>query len=386
MVPDHPPLPALSHISAMTKPASLLGLIGQYPVLAALASYLSTVDLLHLGLTARRAHALVLASPEVFAVLKRQCLCDGRGLGRRLADSHAGVQRHAPPPFYYGWCGWAMMQPTAEEELYLFATCRRPDSDPLHGRMWEEAEVEARLYARRCDAAAALPCVRCGVNVCEECRDYPRILPDLQQWPNSRPHVRADGQCENVLCLCPPCDAAMEERLQGRFLDPSRCDCDRYRRWVCRKCVDAEAREADAYLRHHSRVSQGLDELLHDFRHPTKRFPGGVDDRQPLWLYCPCGAPVPVDTLFRCTWCKRRHRPEREWKDELAEVKATIPPYVDDGGCYPMYSAERYATRTYPRLAYDGPIHRNASRESEARGWGTAEAGTSLSVSSPEGE
>ena len=70
----------LSIVSTMTDPASLLDLIGQYPVLATLSSYLSTIDLLHLGLAARRAHALILGSPEVFEVLKRQCLCDGRGL------------------------------------------------------------------------------------------------------------------------------------------------------------------------------------------------------------------------------------------------------------------------------------------------------------------
>lgn len=371
-----------------TNPTSILDLIGHYPVLAALASYISTVDLVHLGVTGRRAHALVLASPAVFAVLKRQCLCDGRGLQGRLADNRAGINRHRPPPFFMGWCGTGAGLPTAEETLYSERMRARPHDDPLclRRRRWEEVEIEVRLYARRCDAAGALPCLRCGVNVCEECRDYPRVLPDLQQWPNRRPHFRADGRNENVLCLCGPCDAAAEAGLQGRFLDPARCDCDRYRRWICRGCVDAEAREAAAYRKDRGRVSRGLDELLADCRRRTKQMPGGVDGRQPLWLSCPCGAAVPEDALFRCSWCMRRHRPERKWPAELAEAKATVPSYVDDGGCYPMYSPHLYADDTYPPLAYDGPIYRNTGGAGEAEGWVTEEAGTSMSLPSLQGE
>lgn len=373
------PLPSTQVSKMTTNPTSLLDLIGQYPVLEALASYLSTVDLVRLGATGRRAHALVLASPDVFAVLKRQCLCDGQGLQGRLADNEAGINRHRPPPPWRGWCGTGACRPTAEDELYAERMRARPDPDPLRlrWRRWEEVEVEVRLYARRCDAAAALPCLRCGVNVCEECRDYPRVLPDLKQWPNRRPHFRADGRHENVLCMCPPCDAAAEAGLQGRFLDPGLCDCDRYRRWICRACVDAEAREAAAYLADHSHVPHDFEELLHDSRQRTKEMPGGTNGRWPLWLTCPCGAAVPENARFRCTWCMRRHRPEHEWWVELREAKAAVPSYVDDGGCYPMYSPHLYAGDTYPALAYDGPIYRNAGRRGEADGRVTEEAGTS---------
>lgn len=362
----------------MSTQASLPDLVGQKPILVTLASYLSTVDLLHLGLSVRRCHALILGSPEVFDVLKRQCLCDGEGLRQRLADSFSGTQRHKVPEVT-GHCGFRDDNP--ETTIFWEALERRTITNPgymprLGG--WVEAEIEVRLYARRCDAANALPFLRCGINVYEECRDYPRVLPDLGQWPdNSRPHLQIQGGYENVMALCPPCDDAMEQRLQCQFLN-ARCDCDRYSRWICRKCTDAEARDGAGYVRDHTSewsvdsASEGSPERK------SIRF-----DNWLLWLDCTCGSIVLSETLLRCTWCKRRHRPESEWGRERWEVRANIPLHADDGGCYPMYSTDRYSTDTYPRLNYQGPIHRNADRATGADGQDREEIRRTLPLPKP---
>jgi hypothetical protein len=42
-------------------------------------------------------------------------------------------------------------------------------------------------------------------------------------------------------------------------------------------------------------------------------------------FWCICGEAVPNETVPRCTWCKRRHRPEDEWWDEWEEIGRWMP-------------------------------------------------------------
>ena len=111
---------------------SLNDITAQYPILMCLAEWLSTLDLFHLALTSRRHYDLILASKSVFSHLKRTALCDGRGLARR---------QNVPPPPQTGFGGKPLIT-------------------------WDEP-IEVQLWATRCDEAGALPCRKCGINVCE---------------------------------------------------------------------------------------------------------------------------------------------------------------------------------------------------------------------------
>ncbi|KAI1409527.1 hypothetical protein F5Y13DRAFT_193282 [Hypoxylon sp. FL1857] len=301
-------------------PLTLLDLIGQYPILTTLASYLSTLDLFHLGLTCRDYHAHILSSAKVFEVLQRDCLCDGHGLRRRLNTRHYHN-------FRYVW----------------------PSGRSFHG----EEEMEVRLFAAKCDEAGALPCVKCGINICEECRHYPRVL-DGPHSPNPRPHL--DGsQNANLMCLCDSCDARLEEQLRGQFLNEL-CDCNVYRRWICPTCVKKENRwMLEYYKKHTVREVQDYSRYVEDY--DSTKVMG--DDQFDILFYCPCGAFVPKEARPRCTWCKRKHRPESEWGDESREVRS-VP--VDDGS-YPLYSG---TVSSYPTLAYNGPIYQGPFRNDDS--------------------
>jgi hypothetical protein len=84
----------------------------------------------------------------------------------------------------------------------------------------------------------------------QECRYYPREMPQ-SGYPSRRPHLNSPWQNENVMCLCPPCDAKLEaEKVQGRFLSEL-CDCDIYTRWICHKCkVDEINFTHEHYAKH----------------------------------------------------------------------------------------------------------------------------------------
>ncbi|UPK95208.1 hypothetical protein LCI18_006143 [Fusarium solani-melongenae] len=182
---------------------NLTNLISSYSILTTLSSWISTLDLYHLTLTNRSHHSFILASPQIFKVLARQSLCDGRGLTGR--QEFRGLYK-----------------------IY--------DFDKGCGLIRRDEPVEVRLYNLKCDEAGALPCVKCGINVCEECRYYPRTSPAGKgKDPKRRPHLNASFQIGDVMCLCPPCDAAMEEEVQGKFLNEL-CDCDALRYWICSKC------------------------------------------------------------------------------------------------------------------------------------------------------
>lgn len=176
----------------------LLELIGSYPILSSLARQISTIDLFHLALTCKTAHSYILQSPKIFKVLTRQSLCDGRGLYQR--QNFLGLYDHRE----YRYSG--------------------------------DRPVEVRLWALKCDAANALPCLKCGVNICEECRYMDReglLSGRLSRWPF--PEHRS-AQHENYMAFCPSCDDQVEEKVVNERWGSLICDCDLYTRWICTKC------------------------------------------------------------------------------------------------------------------------------------------------------
>jgi hypothetical protein len=117
--------------------SNLLSLLSQYEILADTAKYLSTLDLLHLGLANSRFYAIILQSAPVFDRLKLTALCDGHGLVAR--QKFQGIYALCPENFVWG-------------------KGRRPHYDE---------ELEVRVWNLKCDAAHALPCLNCKINICE---------------------------------------------------------------------------------------------------------------------------------------------------------------------------------------------------------------------------
>ncbi|KAH7136230.1 hypothetical protein EDB81DRAFT_886344 [Dactylonectria macrodidyma] len=103
-----------------------------------------TVDVnrgsLHLGRTNTTHLSYILAPLNIFRALQRQSLYDGCGLLKRQAfsSSYRSI-------------------PTAG------LSCDAPDE-------YGDEDIKVYLYNVKCDAAGALPCVRCGINICEEGR------------------------------------------------------------------------------------------------------------------------------------------------------------------------------------------------------------------------
>lgn len=118
--------------------SNLLSLLSQYNILTKTAEYLSTLDLLYLGLANSRFYAVILQSPPIFTRLKLTALCDGTGLIAR--QNFQGI--------YYA------LRP----DDYVMGKGRKAHYDE---------ELEVRVWNLKCDAANALPCLSCGINVCE---------------------------------------------------------------------------------------------------------------------------------------------------------------------------------------------------------------------------
>ncbi|KAI8654374.1 hypothetical protein NCS56_01394700 [Fusarium sp. Ph1] len=151
------------------------------------------------------------------------------------------------------------------------------------------------------------------------------------------------------MCLCPPCDAAMEEEGKGKFLNEL-CDCDALRYWICSKC------------------RQEVDDLTGDYRGEHTALEGEIEGFGPLltkhiddagWIraaWCMCGASVPRHTQIRCTWCKRRHLPESEWFNEFKRIGSKMP-WFDDDPDYPHWRTDDHGKYPvpYPRLGYKRP-------------------------------
>ncbi|TDZ24017.1 putative beta-glucosidase L [Colletotrichum orbiculare MAFF 240422] len=228
--------------------------LSQYPILAALAQHLSRHDMFNLGWTCRRYHSYIHESDFFFKNLTRHAPCDGRGLAQSLAF----------------------------EEGSMLAR--------LHRDFFEEP-VEVRLRDNpKCDPDDTLPCVKCGTNVCEECRVYPR-WPEGLSYSFGRPHLNETCTVKNVMCLCPECDRVMEEKVQGHFLD-ERCDCNVYTRWICYDCVELLEDTTATYYR---LSTKRPTRTSRDFE--TKSLPDGHDDIILFW--CRCGARVPQTTVPR---------------------------------------------------------------------------------------
>ncbi|EGP85123.1 uncharacterized protein MYCGRDRAFT_95372 [Zymoseptoria tritici IPO323] len=176
----------------------LADLLSQYPIITSLSAFVSTSDLHHLALTSHACRAPIARS---FERLMRDCLCDGRGL--KMRQNFEG-------PY---WC---------RDHDWGGALRRSIGS----GASFDEP-VEVRIWNTVCDTAEALPCLKCGINICEECRVYRRE--DVHRSkPHRRPHLSSivhAGQRENLkrnlIYLCPECDVAMEQQiLQGhQFLN-----------------------------------------------------------------------------------------------------------------------------------------------------------------------
>jgi len=118
--------------------SDIVHLLLQYELLERTAQHMSTLDLLNLASTCFKLYTLIRRSENVFNRLKRLALCDGHGLKER--QDFSGIYKIHSNAYLWGPTG------------------RKPYNDE---------EIEVRLYNLKCDAANALPCIKCEVNVCE---------------------------------------------------------------------------------------------------------------------------------------------------------------------------------------------------------------------------
>ncbi|KAL8381928.1 hypothetical protein RB595_005942 [Gaeumannomyces hyphopodioides] len=308
---------------------NLTTVIGQYPVLQALAAHSSALDLFNLALSSKAHHDIIAASASRFRRLRASCLCDGHGLKLRQ------------------------------------------DQKGLYSPEWHDCgdePIEVHIYAIQCDPSSSLPCIKCGVNICEECRYYPREPPQ-EGYPRRRPHLNSPWQHENVMALCPPCDEKQEVEIARpeNFPETPLCSCDVYTRWICHPCKVKEdeftcnyyekCTHSDAYPYWDSEEGEGGNpgKLGKDFGGRTKLMP---DHQHRRAVYCLCGSGVPDGMRPRCTWCKRRHLPESQWDKEWEEVGSKMPWFENDP-CYPLAIEDNYMDPDvlYPKLKYDGPVY-----------------------------
>lgn len=127
--------------------AHVSDLISQYPILQVLSEYLSTLDLFHLALTDRSHYDYILSSKNIFNTLRRSCLCDGHGLADR--QNFVGLY-------------------SLDRRSYNWGLARRV--------IWQDDPIEVRLYGTKCDDSEALPCIKCGINICEVLTAQPVVL------------------------------------------------------------------------------------------------------------------------------------------------------------------------------------------------------------------
>lgn len=102
----------------------------QYELLELHAQNLSTMNIYHTALTCLDLHDLIMRPQKKFESLKRVILSDVSEL-----KAHQAFER------------------------VRFSH--------------EPQEVEVRVWSSKCDERGGLPCLKCEVNVCEECREYP---------------------------------------------------------------------------------------------------------------------------------------------------------------------------------------------------------------------
>ncbi|CZR69082.1 uncharacterized protein PAC_18983 [Phialocephala subalpina] len=266
--------------------SNLLSLLSQYTLLTGTAKYLSTLDIFHLALANSECYGIILQSAPVFNRLKLTALCDGTGLTAR--QEFRGPYALGPKDFTWGRTG------------------RRPHYDE---------ELEVRVWNLKCDAANALPCLSCGINVCEECRYVPRVR-DTKRGSHRRPHNEPTASSYNVICYCTACDESVEADLPLSLSEY--CDCDRYTRWICLKCKGREEKISGLYYQKRTKgfwADPDLEEGMCLHNHQSR-----------LAFWCPCGKRPPVDGHVRCAWCKRRHNLDT-WMDENPTY---IPAFDED--------------------------------------------------------
>jgi hypothetical protein len=112
--------------------SGLSRILSQYNILDITAQHLSLLDLFRLATTSSRFYALIRKPDALFNRWKRITLCDGRGLRAR------------------------------QEFRGKYASIR-----PGRGRSAFDEELEVRVWNLKCDAVNALPCLKCGLNICE---------------------------------------------------------------------------------------------------------------------------------------------------------------------------------------------------------------------------
>ena len=117
--------------------SSLHSVLSQYEILINTARYLSALDLLHLALANSYFYAIILQSTLVFDRLKVTALCDGTGLIAR--QNFQALYAVSPEQWNWG---------RTKKARY-------------------DEELEVGVWNLKCDTTDALPCLKCGVNVCE---------------------------------------------------------------------------------------------------------------------------------------------------------------------------------------------------------------------------
>ncbi|CAG9945745.1 unnamed protein product [Clonostachys rosea f. rosea IK726] len=327
----------------------LTDLISSYAILPTLATWMSTVDLYNLALTNRTHYSHILGSPTLFKKLRRLCLCDGRGLVKRQ-----NFQR----PYY---------------------TNRGAGEWTRNSHLYSDEEIEVKLYNAKCDEGGALPCVKCGINVCEECRYYLRARPS---YKTRRPHVDSARQISNIMCLCPECDSAVEEEVKGQFLNEL-CDCDPWARWICTRCKIEESDFDTEYCKKHtlkefywgdlgtgenedpgrrnrergtanggekgdsSDLDEEEDSGSEELGRPSITI---IDHAFEVAFWCTCGKALEDDNPIRCTWCRRRHLPEDDWYRDGRDGL----PFFDNDPDYPKWTSgsNGHYPNPYPKLGY----------------------------------
>lgn len=116
---------------------TIISLLDQYELLELTAKYISTLDLFHLALSNSSLYNMILKSKPIFDRLKSFAVCDGHGLKSR--QEFSGIYELHPQHFLWG-----------------------------NGRKAHfDEELEVRVWNLKCDEENGLPCIRCGVNICE---------------------------------------------------------------------------------------------------------------------------------------------------------------------------------------------------------------------------
>lgn len=221
--------------------SSFYPLLFQYPILSTLAQNLSALDLFHLSLASKTAHSLIQPSKSVFTALTRESLCDGHGLIAR---------QELKGPYDFVTPG-----------RYVWGNSRK-----IH----HDEPIEVNLWAQKCDEANALPCIKCGVNICEECRYLDRVALKAGKLYR-KPFPHPNWEHDNFIGLCPKCDLETQRRISGKHLYED-CVCDVWDRWICFKCYCKEEEAIGRYFREHTKLAHDFyydsDENVYDYERP----------------------------------------------------------------------------------------------------------------------